>query len=472
MQIRYGALVLASILATMSAPSVYGRDAHTGRAKAHLAQDTDTDPQDPEGSQEGPVVQPPFPGQMPNLPMAGTPTTPQVHSKFTVLMDVNSGQILWSRNPDAKRSIASTTKILTAILLMERGKPYDIVTAPPGIDKVEESSLHLTPGETIPLHDLLYALLLRSANDTAVAGADYLAGSLPAFADLMNAKATEIGARNSHFVTPNGLFNPQHYSTAADMALIARYAVTNLPEFNEIVKTQRYKVSRSVHKSDSVVFNTAKTFLKKFPGADGIKTGYIRQAGHCFVGSATRSGWRLIAVALNSNICRQDVESILNYGFANFVSVPSVPKGTQEGQVTLPNGEGPVNVVTAKDLSFVVSRWKPMPQSQVVFTPLASLPAAPVDPGTKVGTVQVIVNQKVVASVDAVTQTAVALRPAVIWMRKGRTAGLAMTRWLGAALGATMLLALAKGIYARTASKSNGGSGDSIEEEVRGADNG
>jgi D-alanyl-D-alanine carboxypeptidase (penicillin-binding protein 5/6) len=406
----------------------------------------------------------------PPLPQNGDPTTPQVHSRYTVLMDVNSGQILWARNPDSHRAIASTTKILTAILLLERGHPYDIVTAPPGVEQIPESSLHLTAGETMPLHDLLYAMLLRSANDTAVAGADYLAGSVPAFAQMMNEKAAEIGARNSHFVTPNGLYDPNHYSTAADMALIARYAVTHLPEFNEIVETKRYKVSRSLHKSDSVVVNTASTFLKSFPGADGIKTGYIRQAGHCFVSSATRNGWRLIAVSLDSNRCREDDESLLNYGFANFVPVPCVHKGDVAGQVSLPNAAAPVDAVLAQDGDVVVSRWRAMPAVQTQFVPASPLPPAPVAEGTKVGVLQVKLNGKVVSTVDAVAASQVALKPSVVWMRKGKQAGLAVSRWAGLACGAIVLLGLAKGIYARTASKSNGGGGDRVEAEVRGAD--
>jgi D-alanyl-D-alanine carboxypeptidase (penicillin-binding protein 5/6) len=406
----------------------------------------------------------------PPLPQRGKPTTPEVHSRYCVLMDVDSGQILWARNPDAHRAIASTTKILTAILLLERGHPYDIVTAPAGVEQIPESSLHLTAGETIPLHDLMYALLLRSANDTAVAGADYLAGSIPAFAQMMNEKAAEIGARNSHFVTPNGLYDPNHYSTAADMALIARYAVTHLPEFNEIVATKRYRVSRSIHKDDSVVINTASTFLKTFPGADGIKTGYIRQAGHCFVSSATRNGWRLIAVSLDSNRCREDDESLLNYGFANFVPVPATRKGDVVGQVSLPNGDAPVNAVLAQDAQVVVSRWRAMPAVQTQFAPSNPLPPAPVAAGTKLGVLRIMLNGKTVSAMDAVAASQVAQRPSAVWMRKGRQAGAAATRWAGIACGAIVLLGFAKGIYARTASKSNGVRRDRLKAEVRGAD--
>ena len=125
-------------------------------------------------------------------------------------------------------------------------------------------------------------MLLRSANDTAVTGAVYLSGSVPAFARQMNLKAKEIGADHTHFVTPNGLPAPGHYSTAADLAKIACYALNNLPEFNAIVRTPLYRVNRSLDKRDVWVKNTSAGFLKKFPGADGVKTGYIREAGTLF----------------------------------------------------------------------------------------------------------------------------------------------------------------------------------------------
>ena len=134
------------------------------------------------------------------------------------------------------------------------------------MDKIPPDSLHLSPGEKLTLHDLLYAMLLRSANDTAVTGAHYLAGSVPAFVALMNAKAKQIGANNTHFVTPNGLYAPGHYSTAADLAKIAAYAVNTQPVFDQIVRTQKYKITRSMHIHDEWVKNTATSFLKTFPG--------------------------------------------------------------------------------------------------------------------------------------------------------------------------------------------------------------
>lgn len=295
---------------------------------------------------------------------------------------------------------------MTALILLERGHLNDVIVAPPGVDKIEESSLHLVPGERISLHDLLYAMLLRSANDTAVAGATYLSGSLPAFASLMNQKAIALGCTHTHFVTPNGLYALGHYSCASDLATIACYALKTQPLFDQIVKTQRYRVARSVKKSDELVINTSSTFLKTFPGADGVKTGYIHQAGHCFVGSATRGGWRLVAVALNSYSCREDVMSILNYGFHNFVRAPAIAKNTRVGTVQIPGGTEGI-AVAPYTVVVPVSRWHAAPAFQCEFRPLINLPAAPVAEGTTVGTIVIYSHGSLQTGVPAVLERSV-----------------------------------------------------------------
>jgi len=359
---------------------------------------------------------------------------------------------------------------MTAILLLERGHLDDVVTAPNGVQYLPDSSLHLRPGERLTLRDLLYALLLRSANDTAVTGAVYLNGSVPAFAKQMNLKAKEIGATHSHFVTPNGLPAPGHYSTAADLAKIACYALNTLPQFNEIVRTPLYRVHRSIDTRDVWVKNTAATFLKKFPGADGVKTGYIHAAGHCFVGSATRGGWRMVAVALNSGTCREDVESLLSYGFTDFAPTTIVPKDDLVGSVDIPSAALPVKVKVSNALILVSSRSHPLPVYKVRVTPLPLLPQAPITAGTRLGTVSVLVDGKPQATGDALAAEDVAVRPAVAFVQTTKTIGRAALKLIGA-LAALAVVVLGGWIgYARATAKSARRRRDRFPAGVRGVD--
>ena len=410
------------------------------------------------------------PAHAQTLPPATLPLTPIVHSQYAILVDAVTGKVLWERNAETPRPIASTTKMLTAILLLERGHLDDVLTAPNGVQYLPDSSLHLKPGEKITLRDLLYAMLLRSANDTAVTGAVYLSGSVPAFAKLMNEKAQEIGATHSHFVTPNGLPAPGHYSTAGDLAKIAEYAVNNLPQFNAIVKTPVYKVHRSLDQHDVWVRNTATTFLKTFPGADGIKTGYIHQAGHCFVGSATRGGWRLIAVALDSNGCREDVESLLSYGFAEFAPRTVIHQGDPVGTVSIPSATAPVKVDCSDTLFIVASKRRPVPAAQITLTPLPLLPQAPISAGTRLGTVTVSVDGKVQSTAAALAAESVAVRPAALLLQTTKTAGLTLLKTAGALAAAAGLILGGMILYERTASKSARLRRDRLAAGVRSVD--
>ena len=425
---------------------------------------------DPEASEEALPTTPSKKLPAPNVPRPPV-LVPVSHSQYAILVDGVTGKVLWQRNSDKPRAIASTTKMLTAILLLEKGNLDDIVTAPPGVQNLPESSLHLKPGEKLTLRDLLYALLLRSANDTAVTGAVYLDGSVPKFADDMNAKAKEIGTTHSHFVTPNGLGAPGHYSTAADLAKIACYGINTFPMFNTIVKTPAYKIKRSMNTKDVWVKNTSRTYLAKFPGADGIKTGYIRAAGHCFVGSATRGGWRLVAVALNSPSCREDVESLLDYGFDNFHPEPVLSKGDLVGTVNVPTAASPVAVKSAKSLFVVVSNHHPTPAWKLKVKPLAVLPSAPVAAGTPLGTVTVLVGGKPSATGKILSARAAPLKPLTALARTSTAVGLTLVKIVGA-LGALTLLVLGGMIlygrlkYGRTIAKNARLGGDRVTPDV------
>jgi D-alanyl-D-alanine carboxypeptidase (penicillin-binding protein 5/6) len=322
--------------------------------------------------------------------------SPNVGAPSAVLMDAVTGQVLWARNKDVKRPMASTTKIMTAILAIENLELTQPVVASKRASETPFTSLHLKPGEKVDVENLLRALLIRSANDTAVALAEKIGdGSVEKFAVMMNDKAREIGCENTHFVTPNGLYAPNHYTTAHDLALIARYA-TQYPEFNRIVAMRSSRIERSMNKQDIVVRTNAK-FLKCYPGADGIKSGYIKQAGHCYVGSATKGGWRLISVVLKSPNSQADTTALMDYGFASFERVILQTPKSVVTEVPVSGGQSKLPVVVVEPLQAVVRKGEPKPTTAVKIEEKIN---APVRKGDKVGTMTAYIGDRAVSTVD------------------------------------------------------------------------
>lgn len=244
------------------------------------------------------------------------PAGPVVSAEAAALIDVDTGRILWSHQGDKPMLIASTTKIMTAIIAIEYGNLADQVTVGKNAAGKEGSSLYLKRGEKMSLEHLLYGMMLRSGNDAATAIAEHVGGSVEGFAVLMNQKAAEIGMTNTHFVNPHGLNEEGHYSTANDMAKLTAYALQN-PVFREIVKTRVKKVPNPNEDWDYTWYNKNK-MLAMYEGADGVKTGYTKLAGRCLVSSATRNGRQLAAVTLNAPNDWIDHTRMLDYGFTYF----------------------------------------------------------------------------------------------------------------------------------------------------------
>lgn len=303
---------------------------------------------------------------------------PEVSAKSAVLMDAENGRVLWCKDPDTPRYPASTTKIMTALLLIERAKLDDVIVGPPGIDKVGEASMHMKVGEKVPARDMLYAMMLRSANDGCVAVATHVAGSVPAFVSLMNERAKACGATHTRFNNPNGLNDPFHTTTARDLALIGREAMRN-PVFREVVRTPKYQIRRTINVKDKWM-KTRNKWLRKDPTADGIKTGYTVPAGHCYVGSATRQGFRLITVVLDSDHWQKDHQNLLKWGYDRFVRSAKLEPNRSVGEQRV--GDQIVAVAPVSPL-YVLKRkhtYDPTP----TFEPDPSLPKE-IKPGDKIG---------------------------------------------------------------------------------------
>lgn len=240
-----------------------------------------------------------------------------------ILMDRETGRTLFERNAKERRPPASTTKIMTAVLILERGRLHEKVRVGEQAASVGGFSLGLKPGQMVSLKDLLAAILVGSANDAAMAAAEHIAGSKGRFVSLMNAKATQLGMKDTHFANPHGLDEDGHYSTAYDLALLARYALQN-PSFARLVKSRRIQVTIMNGRTRRVVrrkvLKTHNRLLDSFWGADGVKTGYTEAAGPSLVASARRGDRGLIAVLLNDPHRFTDAASLLEYGFRHLLA--------------------------------------------------------------------------------------------------------------------------------------------------------
>jgi len=216
-----------------------------------------------------------------------------------VVLDADSGEVLYAENADVRMEIASTTKILTAICVIENADIFMQAIIPDVAVGVEGSSIYLRKGETWRVLDLLYGLMLRSGNDAAVALALITSGSVENFAALMNETAQKVGAANSHFTNPHGLHDDEHYSTARDMALITAYAL-KCPIFAAICKTKTHRyVKNGGSAPEKGVFYNKNKLLYSYEAATGVKTGYTTRSGRCLVSSASKNGKNLVCVVLN-----------------------------------------------------------------------------------------------------------------------------------------------------------------------------
>lgn len=241
-------------------------------------------------------------------------TAPEVSAKAYILIEASTGRMLAGRNQDAQLPIASTTKILTALITLEQPGLDEYFKVDSNAIKVEGSSMGLREGDMVTLAGLAAGMLLPSGNDAANAAAVRIGGTVEKFAERMNRKAADIGMDHSHFVTPSGLHNDEHYSTAADMALLARHALRN-ERFAAICRQPSLKLSFGNPPYDRWLTNHNR-LVKEYPGCIGMKTGFTKAAGRCLVSAAERDGVTLICVTLSAPNDWSDHTRLLDYGFS------------------------------------------------------------------------------------------------------------------------------------------------------------
>ena len=323
-----------------------------------------------------------------------------VSAHSAVLLDGDSGQVLWEKNADEKSLIASTTKIMTALVVLEQAELSDVVEVAPEAVGVEGSSMYLKAGEQLTVEDLLYGLMRSSGNDAAVALAIHVAGSCDAFAELMNEKAQALGLQTTHFANPNGLDSEENYATARSLGKLAVAAMEN-EGFRTIVSTKTYSCAGHTMTNHNKL-------LWQYEGAVGVNTGFTKHAGRILVGSAEKNGRRLVSVTINAPSDWNDHKQMLDYGFSCYSQQTLVSAGDTVGQMPVISG-------LAEQVPLVADcavTWDMLPGE----TPELRLETdpfvyAPVAQGTQLGTLEVYVGQRLVGTAPVTAGESVAQLP-------------------------------------------------------------
>lgn len=302
-----------------------------------------------------------------------------------ILMDEVSGRVLVDKKAHNKMPMASTTKIMTALIAIEEGNILKDIKIDSHSTDIEGSSIYLEKDEVISLKDLLYGLMLRSGNDSAVAIARAVGLNEENFVAKMNRKSQDINAINTNFTDPHGLGSDNHYSTSYDLALITREALKH-KEFQEIFSTKEYRANRE---KNNYFINKNKT-LWEYDGGDGGKTGYTMTSGRCLVSTASRNGLRLIAVSLNARDWFNDNYKLLDYGFENYKPYIVYSKNQKIKSLAIKNGSEDLIVMTDSELFYPLNDGEKNKIKNIVE--INKELKAPIEKGDQIGYIKTYLN--------------------------------------------------------------------------------
>lgn len=317
------------------------------------------------------------------IPLVQLYSQPTVTAEGAVLMDAETGIVLFEKNAHKRLFPASTTKIMTALLLIENCRPDEIIRAPIGCKEIEGASIYLSPGEVLTAEDMLAAIMIKSANDASYAVACHISGSVEKFSELMNKRARKIGCLNTSFNNPHGLNDDLHLTTPYDLALITCEAM-KYERFRKVSAMTSKVIERSVHQDNRLILSKNR-FLKVDPEAEGVKTGWTIPAGHCFVGSKNVNGWRLISVVLKSNDWLKDTQMLFDWGYTNFRQLELLAKNSIIGNVPVEGGtKSDVSARIPESLRVIVTRGSTVREPVLEWNKLQ----APIAQGDVVGIVR------------------------------------------------------------------------------------
>ena len=314
-----------------------------------------------------------------------------VSAEKAMVLDAATGRAIYEKDADRQSLIASTTKIMTALIVCEQCNVLDRMRIPKEAVGIEGSSMYLREGEILTIQELLYGLMLSSGNDAAVALAIYCGGTVEGFAELMNDKARLLGLKNTHFENPNGLDSPGHYSTARDLAVLAAYAMDN-PIFYKTVSAKTVTVgSRSLRNHNKLLWQVE--------GADGVKTGFTKAAGRILVSSATRNGRRLICVTLNDPNDWADHGQLLEQGFSRYRLRRIVTAGECVGSLEVVSGMGErVQILAAEDFDYALAE----DENPILVLPGPGFVYSPVAQGADAGYAYIFLEGKAMGKVRVI----------------------------------------------------------------------
>ncbi len=306
-----------------------------------------------------------------------------VSAQYACMIEAQTGRILYEKNARERHSMASTTKIMTALVALENSTADEMVTVSAKAAGTEGSSIYLTCGEKIPMETLLYGLMLESGNDAAIAIAEHVGGNVEKFADMMTKRARALGAKDTQFKNPNGLDEDGHYTTAYDLALIAREALKN-PRFAEIVSCKR-KSYPATENAVARSFANHNKLLSLYPGCVGVKTGFTKKTGRCLVSAATQEHVTAICVTLNAPNDWNDHTNLLNYAFLTVKARPLIMKDMVLKNLRVTCGSSKTIELTAtEDFYIPVTGNEGLSKIKLEYKLPSAVPA-PVTAGSQIG---------------------------------------------------------------------------------------
>lgn len=352
-------------------------------------------------------------------PCSAPAAAPWVTSSAAVLVDAGTGQVYFAKNERIRHEPASLTKIMTAVVALENGNLSDVVTAGSRAAAVADGSIiELGKGDQITLGELLKAALICSANDSTVAIAEHVGGSHSRFINLMNTKAAALGMFGTRYANTNGFHDPNHYTTAYDLATLTRYALGH-PKFNELVQTREATVHWVDPPRIMTLSNTNRLLRQGlYEGVDGVKTGTTAAAGNCLIASATQDGRRLIAVALNSNDRYRDCINMFDYGFKVIQPVTLIVAGQSAANLTVAGGvRAAVGAVAEKNLAVRLDPGDISGLKQQLELP--EQVTAPIEAGQKLGELVYTLGDQELGRVNLVAGAGVPKKgwPRQVWDR-------------------------------------------------------